>query len=322
MADNEHQSDDTDSRSGVEPDGDSGAIDSGISDDNDSNSANSTDSAAASCPPFDADHLERQLRWDSAARWILFILVVLLLAPSFVTTWYGPGLVPPTLTLPFTVLVVVVWIWMGTTTRRAADRLMRATALLEHDGELTETYLADGMRRRPVGRSIRLLLYHRLAVLRHRQGQFFEVGVIAQSLLAYPLRSVEHIRTHLLLLLAESQLRVGNPTTAHGAMQQLHKRNLQLVESLQLLALQTQYEVSLGYHTDALNNLDEKIRLAEIMPGPQCGALHAMLATAANRTQRQTLADWLQRRAELLCSSKQLNELSVPPLDMSDAAPL
>lgn len=320
MSDNEHQSDDTDLRSDIEPDSD--GADSGISGDTDSTSTNIASSAAASCPPFDADHLERQLRWDSAARWILFVLVVLLLAPSFVATWYGPGIIPPALTAPFTVLVVVLWIWMGTTTRRAADRLMRATALLEHDGELTETYLADGMRRRPIGRSIRLLLYHRLAVLRHRQGQFFEVGVIAQSLLAYPLRSVEHIRTHLLLLLAESQLRVGNPTTAHGAMQQLHKRKLQLVESLQLLALQTQYEVSLGYHADALNNLDEKIRLAEIMPGPQCGALHAMLATAANQTQRQTLADWLQRRAELLCSSKQLNELSVPPLDMSDAAPL
>lgn len=277
------------------------------------------DDPALRCPPFQPDNLIRQLMWDTAARWLLFVLVIVLLLPSFLATQYGPDLVPPTVTVLFTTFVVVAWVWMGTVSRRAAEQLMRATAVLEQDSVTAESHLAEGMRRRPIGRSIRLLLFHRLAVLRHRQGNFFEAGVIAQTMLALSLRSVDHIRTHLLLLLAESQMRCGNPQTAHDAMRQLHARKLQLVESLQLLALQTQYEVSLGYHADALSNLPEKIRLSQIMPGPQSGALHAMLATSAKQMQRNELADWLDRRAKLLCSDKQLEELTLPEFNAFQA---
>ncbi len=277
---------------------------------------------ADACPPFVPDTLLSQLAWDSAARWFLFGLVILLLTPSLLVTQTGQNVIPPTVSVAFTILVVAAWIWMGTVSRRAADRLMRATAMLEQDPVSAESYIAEGLRRKPIGRSIRLLLYHRLAVLRHRQGNFFEAGMIAQTMLGLSLRSVEHIRTHLLLLLAESQLRCDNPKAAHDAMHQLHARKLQLVESLQLLALQTQYEVSLGYHADALSNLNEKIRLSQIMPGPQSGALHAMLATAAKQLQRDKLADWLDRRAKLLCSDKQLEELTLPTFNPLAATPI
>ena len=55
-----------------------------------------------------------------------------------------------------------------------------------------------------------------------------------------------------------------------------------------------------------LDDVQRKVAMSELMPAPQCGAMHAMLAVAAQRAQRRPLGDWLHRRAELLCTQEQL----------------
>ena len=84
-------------------------------------------------------------------------------------------------------------------------------------------------------------------------------------------------------------------------------RSLSLQETLQLLALQTRYEVICGHDQHALQDVHRKVELSELMPASQCAAVHATLASAAQRQQHSQLANWLRRRAELLAAPAQLS---------------
>jgi len=81
---------------------------------------------------------------------------------------------------------------------------------------------------------------------------------------------------------------------------------LGLIDSLQRLSLQTQYEVAIGADAAALGGLRQKVELSELMPAAQCGAMHALLAIASQRRGQHEVAQWLRRRAELLCTAEQL----------------
>jgi hypothetical protein len=77
-------------------------------------------------------------------------------------------------------------------------------------------------------------------------------------------------------------------------------------ELLQKTALQIRYEVTVGQDAAALHELTAKIDMIELMPAPQAGTLHALLALAARRSGHGELAAWLTDRAQLLCEPQQL----------------
>jgi hypothetical protein len=114
------------------------------------------------------------------------------------------------------------------------------------------------------------------------------------------------VRTHLLFLLTEADLNIGELAGAHAALLDLHRATLGLMEVTQRAALQTRYEVLAGQDQQALSNLEQKIQSAELMPAVQCGGLHAMLAVAAGRRGERELESWLRRRAELFCTAQEL----------------
>src|SRR5690606_3974932 len=94
-----------------------------------------------------------------------------------------------------------------------------------------------------------------------------------------------------------------------AALMPLAMMPLPLVEQMQRMALQTQYEVMLGYDARALHDLDRKLALAELMPPAPSGAWHADLAVAAERAEQSDLAAWLRHRAQLLCDPRQWEQL-------------
>ena len=266
-------------------------------------------------PPFDARLLQRQLALDASVRWGAAVLMGLLLLFAMATEhWsaWGAGLL--------TLGVFVFWLQLGVSSARVWSQLHQLTPLLAHEPEQAEARLAGLLRRMPLHRPVRLMLYHRFAVLRHRQQRFAETGAICRALLAQRLGHAERVRAHLLLLLVESHLAENDPSGAYVGLAELHQMPLSLVESLQRMALQTRYEVAVGYDQLALDGIQHKIELAELMPAPQCGAVHAMFAVAASRSRRDALADWLRRRAELICGAEELEELARTSrfLDISD----
>ncbi len=283
---------------------------------------------ALTCKPFSAERLSMQIAADRAFRWALGILLVVFIVAGSSVTGGGTGL------MFFMLLLGAGWIWMSVSGAKAAQMLAIVTATLEHDPARAESLIAQAVRRWPLPRPLRLLLYHRLAALRHRQGRLAECAAICDALLTYPLGladpstafrlgtprispvtgplgaaegtpaasapAIGSVRSHLLLMLVECRLGLNDLPAAHAALMQLHEGQLGLLETLQRLGLQTRYEIAAGYDALALNRLAEKLQLAEIMPAGACAAFHAQLIAPAQRLGRTDLAMWLRQRAELL----------------------
>lgn len=284
--------------------------------------------ASIQVPPFAPSRFQNQMGRDTGVRWAIFgSLVVVIFATMFTTTGESMAVLPM-------VIVAVAWVGIGMVSTRVAQRLHRVAELIHRDPARAEELLADLISRWPLHRSVRVLLYHRLAMLRHRQQRYAETSAICQVLLRQSLGMTTNLmsaprgtmsagadgadgmhdragglRTHILLMLAESRLRCGDLAGAWTALSQLHSAPVSLIESLQRLALQTQYEIAAGQYDAALAQIEHKIRLAELMPAPQCGAIHSLLADAAEYSGRERLATWLNARADLLTTAEQRDVL-------------
>ena len=251
-------------------------------------------------PAAQPGSLRRQIMLDNAIRAVALLALVAALALG--SAWDG---VSSNLMTIITVLVAAGWLAMSTISAKAWRQIPHITQLLDQDPAAAQEEIAAALRRFPLQRSVRLLLFHRLAVLCYRQRRFAETAAICQAVLTHRLGSARAVRGHLLLMLAEARLETGDMHGAYAALLELHRGRLSLAESLQRLALQTRYEVACGYHMSALENLPRKVQLIELMPGPQCGLMHDLLAIAATHARQDTLAAWLRSRAELLCTPEQ-----------------
>ncbi|MCE9591628.1 MAG: hypothetical protein K8S99_14015 [Planctomycetes bacterium] len=261
-----------------------------------------TSAAATARPPkqavpFTARDVVRQLRWDALLRNTATTVVILLLIASMADL------------LNSAAMVVAIAVWMGLSMVDATVlRLVpRIGALLERDPVLAESLITDALRRRPLQPTVRLTIYHRLALLRHTQRRFAETAAICRVVLEQNARWYRRFEPSLLLMLTDASLECHDLLGAYTGLARLHVSKLGLVESLQRLALQVRYDIACGHDAQALDGVDRKIGLIELMPPPTCGALHAMLAGAAQRTGRPELADWFQRRAQLLCTPAELD---------------
>jgi hypothetical protein len=254
------------------------------------------------CPPFRPAALRWQVTRDLAARAAVVVVMVLLALFGAALDQHTKG--------PWSMgamcALVFLWLWINRISIGAAQQLAQVTSVMDKDPAAAEAGIALALRRWPLQRALRLMLYHRLAALRHRQNRWAEAAAICRSVLQYPLGQAAPVRTHLLFLLAEADLNGGDLAGAHAALLELHRVPLSLMEVMQRAGLQVRYEVMSGQDAQALSNLEQKVQAAELMPVVQCGGLHYMLAAAAQRRGEKELAAWLRRRAELFCTPEEL----------------
>ncbi len=262
------------------------------------------DAPSPAIPPFSPDRFNRETWIDSAIRWAMAGAVVVVAAGLIVF-----NLSNSTVGLAAVMLMAFGWIGVNTISAGVWRALPEVTAMIGYNPAAAEAELAELIKRRPLMRWVRLMLYHRLASIRHRQHRFQESAAICQAVLSKPLGPARAQRGPLLLMLAEAKLQCGDLFGAYTALCDLHREPQTLVESLQRLTLQTRYEVLAGHDHAALAGVRQKLLLAELMPAEHCGAMHAMLTTSAARSGQLELADWLRRRSMLLCSPAQLQHL-------------
>lgn len=246
--------------------------------------------------PFKPEWFAKQIAFDDMMRGLLIAGVVLavlltLLLPGLALV---SGIIAPA-------VVLGLWLWLSVSTARVARSLATFGPLMATEPSQAEDALREMLKVRPVMRWARLLSYHRLAGLRHLQRRFAETAAICLCLLNQPLKGpAAATRPHLLLMLAEAQLEIGNLPGAYHALAHLQQVKLGLAESLQRLAIQTRYELAIGANDSALHRARAKVELAELMPAEHCATMHAMLATAAQRTGKTRQSDWLWERTRLL----------------------
>ena len=269
-----------------------------------------------SIPPFAPDRFYNDLWIDSAMRWSAIALVAL--AAGYLILF---NLTNSPVGLAIVMVLAFGWITINSISANVWRSLPHITAMIGYDPDTAETLLAEQLKRRPLVRWVRLMLYHRLASIRHRQHRFHESANLCQALLTQSLGPARNQRNPLLLMLLEARLHTGQLHGAYIALLQLHAHPLTLVESLQRLTLQTRYEVLAGHDRAALAGVKQKLLLSELMPAEHCGAMHAMLTTSAARAGQKDLANWLWRRTRLLSSPSQLKKLFAGPFPIAVVAP-
>lgn len=268
--------------------------------------------ALRACAPFEANALARRLWLDRSVLILVMALVAIALAMSALRAWVGEDLWILPLAAAF-----ATWAVLSSASGRISSQLPRVDAALDQDIRHAESMLSVLLDRPAMRVRVRLLLYHRLATLRHRQQQLPEAVAICRALLqqrmpsqgtwglgfaAMPGQSaaeVGSIRVHLLLMLTDSCLQLRDLSGAWVALSELHRLPLNTVEFLQRLAMQTHYELLSNQHRQALSQLASKVRFFELMPPAQCGAMHLMLSHAAQALDMPDLKRWLLARAEL-----------------------
>lgn len=236
------------------------------------------------------------------ALWIvaLVVLIFLLVGASSWTQQIT------TMTILAIVGAVAGWMMLNMLSARTHREVTDMAGLIEHDATSAEQYLARLMRRRPLLRWVRLLLYHRMALLRHAQGKYDESSQICRSLVERPMGQAERVRANALLTLAHARMQLEDYAGAYEAIVRLQTTPLSLLERMTLLSLRTRYELGVEQFASAVSGAYDKVQLSELMPPVLCGSLHVMLGRAAEAVGDEQMADWMNRRAALLLTEEQL----------------
>ena len=266
--------------------------------------------------PFDPSRFEQELQLDAVIRWGAGVLI--LAALVFAALFDQSGSVGG---LALVMLLVFLWIWISAISTSVWRELPGVMMMVGPDPAAAEAALVPLFKRKPLMRWVRLMLYMTLASVRHRQQRFAESAAICQAVLTKPMGPAKRQRGRVLLMLAEARLQCADLHGAYQALYEAHGIRMSLAESLQRIALQTRYEVMAGHDRAALANTRQKLLLSELMPPVQCGAMHAMLTVSAKRTGQGDLADWLNRRSELLVGADQLQRLIQSAFAVSIVSP-
>lgn len=266
---------------------------------------------------FMPSDLEKQLQFDSFLRYLIFFGL-----PIGCVVLVGIFELSPDLLGLGIMMMAGAWMVLNVISARAWQQVAVMPDLFAMDPQQVEARIAMVLKSKPLVKQVRLLTYHRLATLRHQQQDFAQTIMICQSILFHELKNAEPITQHVLLMLTESHIASGDAQGAYMSLLDLSDRPLSLTHRLQKLALQTRYELLVGYHQNAITDIHAKIQMAELMPPLQCGAMHVLFQVAASNCDKTSLTQWLEERARLLLSDEQYEQvyqsMGMPTVTSSD----
>jgi hypothetical protein len=209
--------------------------------------------------------------------------------------------------MPLLLVVGGVWVVLSYRsmqgTRMAADS---PSLIAAGEFDRAESHIDAALRTFSLFRTAKILSLHHLAVLRHAQSRWRESALLCQALLAQKLGNMQGMARTSLLMLADSQMQLGDLQGAFGAMGRLYRFRLSLGEALTLQLLQLDYGSRIGSWESMLQGIGGKIQMCELMPPLNAARSQAMLGLAAQRLNRLELARWLRRRCELLADPREI----------------
>lgn len=205
--------------------------------------------------------------------------------------------------------IIAFWIWLSLNSARSSRTAAESPSLIAAGQfEEAERNIEQAVRTFSLFRPVKLQALHHLALLRHAQRRWQESALLSRALLRQRLGSLQPISKPTLLLLADSLLELGDVRGAYDAIAGLYRERLSLPEVLNLLAIQLDYSTRIGAWQSMLDNVMEKVQLAELMPPLVAARTQAAMALAARKVGRQDLSDWLRARAQLLADVQQLTQ--------------
>lgn len=190
--------------------------------------------------------------------------------------------------------------------------------------DLAEEQLKSAMQLVSLYRTGKLLVCHNLAVVAHGQKNYSVAAVLCDGLLAAGVGVSRGLGRMCRILLADCRLFLGDTRAAVKAIAplRLDDPKLSLSEKLMLLPIELRCQISQGEYRGAVDSLDGKVGLAELLDSPKAALVHAMLARACRSLGKSDQAAFLMNRARLYHDLDEL-ELEYPILrDSANESPL
>ncbi|HRK31791.1 MAG TPA: hypothetical protein PLD59_11985 [Tepidisphaeraceae bacterium] len=245
--------------------------------------------------------IRRSITLGITVRMVLWILVLTAVVA-------GPFFRPQTDVWIAVVVLTAFWIFLLARSFRSA-RLGADFPELVAAGQFdaAESQIESSLRAFSLLRPAKLLALHQLAVLRHAQARYADAAALSSELLQHHGSRLRSLSGSTRLILAQSSLELNDLPTAGQALAELGQMpSLPLAESLNLVALQVDYQSRLGAWSAMMEGWMSRVAVAEVMPSTPAAMTQAMLALAAENIGRRDVAKWLADRAALLVDVQEL----------------
>lgn len=232
---------------------------------------------------------------------------MLLASATLAVAIAGPMMWPRWQTTGALVLIAIVWIALSVRSAKAA-RLTHIFPFLvaRKEFEEAESLIETALRSFSLFRPAKLMALHQLAVLRNAQDRHADAAAICRELLTHRLGELNTLSRSARLILAQSSLETADLPTAAEALAGLSVEKLNIGESMNLVALQLDYQSRIGLWGHMFDRYMSKVQLAEVMPANLSALSQALLALTAGKSGRDDVAKWLASRAALLTDVKEL----------------
>lgn len=199
------------------------------------------------------------------------------------------------------------WVALAINGFRETRNALQWPALIA-SGKLDEaqTQIERAIRGFGVLRSVKLLSLHQLAVVKVAQKQYPQAMALSEAILSHRFSRNPSLERASLLLLAGSAVQCGALATAYSALARLRGMVLNLDEQLAQLAAETIYMGKISAWQELMSGVDDKAKLAALMPATAAAEVQAWLALAARRTNNGPWERYLLQRCRLLISPSKL----------------
>lgn len=200
-------------------------------------------------------------------------------------------------------------VWMTLWARTVkGSRLAAESSNLIASGDLdqAEEQVGLSLRSFSMSKSIKSMSMLNLALIRIAQKRWPDAAILCREVLSPSGGVTENLSKSSRLLLADSLLEMGDLRGTYDALAGLYSHRLTLGEALNLLRVQTDYLVRIEAWGQAVQGIETKVQLVELMPPANSARTQALLALAARRAGRADWANWLIRRVELLADVNEI----------------
>lgn len=197
---------------------------------------------------------------------------------------------------------LLLWFLLMVSSARFAQQVQAGSTLLSI-GHLddAEVWIRRALARFSLSARGKMLAGQCFASLFFRRDKHPEVVAICRELLRYRLLArVRSIWVNVRLMLADSLLMLDRVGEAYEVMRPVYDDGpLSLAERMKLLPIQLRYELAADHAGSAVQALDEKVRIAELLDSPRAALVHALLAEACRRRAMPDCQAFLSERARL-----------------------
>ena len=240
--------------------------------------------------------LARQLTMIRIVRYgVLGLLLAGFLGASFTTQEWARQT-----TVLVSVAALVAWVILLIGTTRLTREVQTGSLLLS-TGQLdeAEVWLKRAIERFSLSIQGKIYACMELASLFVRQERYVEVAAVCRTVLRQPLKRLRHVFVSARLMLADSLLELNQLNEAYEAIRPVYDEELSLHDRMRLLPIELRYALAVDRPDTAVESLEEKVRIAELLDSRQAALVHALLAEACRRRNLSDKQAFFTKRAKL-----------------------